>query len=90
MNKKVKTQALRRLAIAEGHLRKVKNMVESDEYCPDVIHQSQAIQAALKKVDEVILEGHLNECVLNGMHSAKSNKNKMVGEILDVFRKGNK
>ena len=37
------------------HLRKVKKMAEENAYCPDVIHQSQAVQAALKKVDEAIL-----------------------------------
>ena len=42
-----KKEALRRISIAQGHLEKVKRMLEEDEYCPHIIHQSQAVQAAV-------------------------------------------
>ncbi len=87
MNKSIKAQTLRRLSIAEGHLKKVKSMVESDDYCLNVIHQSQAVQAALKKVDEIILHGHLHSCVLKDIHGTKPEKEKLVQEIVEVFRK---
>jgi len=87
MEGKIKKQISHRLAIAEGHLKKVRKMVESDTYCLDVIHQSQAVQAALKKVDEVILHGHLHSCVLKDIHEPKSEREKLVEEILEVFRK---
>lgn len=83
----VKNKALHRLAIAEGHLRKVKKMVEQELYCPDVIHQSQAVQAALKKVDQIILHGHLHSCVLGDMHGPKAKNEELVGEIVELFRK---
>lgn len=87
MDDTVKETAKKRLAIIKGHLDKVSRMVDDDAYCPDVIHQSQAIQAALKKVDEIILHGHLHCCVLKDIHENGSNKEKLVNEILDVFRK---
>lgn len=87
MDDKVKSRALRRLSIAEGHLKKVSKMVANEAYCPDVIHQSQAVQAALKKVDEIILQGHLHTCVLGHMHDEKPNKEELVEEIVDLFRK---
>lgn len=90
MDTKVKKIATKRLAIAEGHLRKVREMVEKEEYCPDVIHQSQAVQSALKKVDEIVLDGHLHTCVLHAVHGNGEGNKKMMDEILDVFRKGNK
>lgn len=83
----VKKQTLRRLAIAEGHLKKVKKMVELGSYCPDVIHQSQAVQAALQKVDEIIIHGHLHTCVLEDIHGPKAKNEKLVEEIVDLFRK---
>jgi CsoR family transcriptional regulator, copper-sensing transcriptional repressor len=89
MNIKVKKNAIRRLSIAEGHIRKVREMVEKDSYCPDVIHQSQAVQSSLKKVDEIMLDGHLHTCVLHAAHASGHDKEKMMDEILDVFRKGN-
>lgn len=85
MDIKSKEEAVRRLSIAQGHLEKVKKMLEDGEYCPDVIHQSQAVQAALKKVDEVILHGHLHHCVLKSMHGDGSEKT--VEEIVELFRK---
>ena len=87
MDKETKQVALRRLAIAQGHLEKVKKMLEDDAYCPDVIHQSRSIQAALKKIDEIILHGHLHSCVLHDIHGTKSEKEKLVGEIVEIFRK---
>lgn len=82
-----KKDALKRLAIAQGHLERVRKMLEEDIYCPDVIHQSRSVQAALRKVDEVILEGHLYSCVLGNIGKPGVNKKKLVSEVVDVFRK---
>lgn len=90
MDNSVKKQTLRRLSIAEGHLKKVKKMIEEGTYCPDVIHQSQAVQAALKKTDEVILHGHLHSCVFHEVHGTKPEKEKLIGELVDLFRKDQK
>jgi DNA-binding FrmR family transcriptional regulator len=87
MDGKVKKQAINRLARAEGHLKKVRKMVEEDAYCPDVIHQSNAVQAALKRVDELILHKHLHSCVLKDIHGTKPKREKLVQEIVDLFRK---
>ena len=86
MEGSTKAQTLQRLAIAEGHLKRIKKMVEDDHYCPDVIHQSRAVQAAVKKVDEIVLHGHLHSCVLNDIHGPKAKNEKLVEEIIDLFR----
>lgn len=62
-------------------------MVEEDAYCIDVINQSQAIQSALKKVDEIILENHLKSCVIDPAKKGKIDENKLIKEIKAVFRK---
>ncbi len=80
-----KTEALSRVKIAQGHLEKVRKMLEDEEYCPDVIHQNRAVQAALKKVDEVVLHGHLHSCVLKDLHG--QNSEKMVEEVIELFKK---
>ena len=86
MNSAVRKQVMDRLARAEGHLKKVRKMVEEDAYCPDVIHQSKAVQAALNKVDEVVLHGHLHSCVFNEIHGTKSTKEKLIQEIVGLFK----
>lgn len=87
MDGNVKVDAKKRLLIIKGHLEHVIKMVDGDFYCPDVIHQSQAIQAALKKVDEVVLHGHLHSCVLKDVHGTGAKKEKLVEEIVTLFRK---
>jgi len=79
------TSAVSRIKIAEGHLKKVREMLEGGGYCPDIIHQSRAVQAALKKVDEIVLHGHLHSCVLKDLHGSESEKT--VEEIVELFKK---
>ena len=86
-NNKTKKQILHRLQIARGHLDKVISMVESDAYCIDVVHQSIAVQAALKKADEVVLENHLRTCVSDSIREGKSDE--AIKEVMTVLRKKN-
>jgi DNA-binding FrmR family transcriptional regulator len=55
---------LKRLARIEGHVRAVKRMVEEDTPCPDVLVQIAAIRAALNGVGRLILEDHMQGCMV--------------------------
>lgn len=55
---------LKRLARIEGHVRAVKRMVEEDTDCPDVLVQIAAIRAALNGVGRLILEDHMQSCMV--------------------------
>ncbi|MEK7633823.1 MAG: metal-sensitive transcriptional regulator [Patescibacteria group bacterium] len=81
-----KKKLLHRMKIAKGHLEKVIDMVEKEEYCLDVIQQSQAVQSALSRVDELILENHLKTCVRESMASNK-NIDEKVKEVIEVFKR---
>jgi CsoR family transcriptional regulator, copper-sensing transcriptional repressor len=85
--KDTQERILHRLKIARGHLDKVINMVENDHYCIDVLHQSQAIQAALKETDGVLLENHLRTCVSDSIKSG--NQEEAIKEVMEVFKKQN-
>ena len=76
---------MHRLQIARGHLDKVISMVEKDAYCIDSVHQSIAVQAALKKTDELILENHLKTCVADSIRSGSDTE--VIGEVMEVLRK---
>ena len=81
-----KENLLHRLKIVRGHLEKVISMVEKDEYCLNIIQQTQAVEMALKKVDELILENHLKTCVRNSMKSGKD-IDERVAEVIEVFKR---
>ncbi|MHB8928224.1 MAG: metal-sensing transcriptional repressor [Bacillota bacterium] len=55
---------VQRLARIEGHVRGIKQMAESGKPCSDILLQIAAVQAALRKVGQVVLEDHLDHCVL--------------------------
>lgn len=74
-----------RLKIAQGHLKKVIKMVESDEYCIDVLHQSQAVQKALRETDNLMLENHLKTCASDAI--GKGRKDEAIAEVMQVFKK---
>lgn len=80
-----KKRQLHRLKIARGHLNKVIDMVESDSYCIDVLHQSHAVQKALKKVDNLILENHLQNCAADAI--SKGKKDEAISEVMEVFKR---
>lgn len=86
MNNPRKHNLLHRMKIAKGHLQKVIEMVEQGEYCLDIIQQSQAVQSALSKVDEVILENHLKTCVRDSIAGNK-NIDEKVKEVIEVFKR---
>lgn len=80
-----KTNILHRLKIAKGHLEKVIKMVEGDEYCIDIVHQLLAIQSALKKADEIVLENHLKTCVADSIRKGESDT--AIKEVMEVLDK---
>lgn len=54
---------LRRLRRIEGQIRGLQRMVESDEYCIDILTQISAATKALQAVSLGLLEQHLGYCV---------------------------
>lgn len=57
------SDVIHRLARIEGHVRAIKQMSEEGKPCADVLHQIGAVQAALRKVAQLVLEDHLDHCV---------------------------
>lgn len=75
-----------RLAIVDGHLKKVRRMIDDGAYCIDIIHQSRAIQQALRKFDEQVMDQHLRNCVMRDMRDAKTGTaDKTIKELMEAF-----
>ena len=84
MKDDTRKDVLARLRSIQGHLRGVEKMVQDDKYCVDVLRQTMAVERALQRVDELILEGHLETCVADSFREGRSKAT--VGELLDIFR----
>ena len=81
----IERSVLHRLKIARGHLDKVIDMVAHGDYCIDVIHQSMAVQAALRETDQVVLKNHMQTCVADSIRKGKSNE--VIDEVMKVMEK---
>lgn len=83
--------ALRRLKTVEGHIRGIERMLEEGEYCIDVIRQIQAVQSALNKVSSMILEQHLNSCLITAVRGDNADeRERVLHEISSVFDAANR
>jgi DNA-binding FrmR family transcriptional regulator len=75
-----------RLKTVEGHVRGVQRMVEEDAYCIDLIRQIQAIQGALGKVTTMILNDHLNSCLITAVRGEdQAAREQVLKEIAEVY-----
>lgn len=85
-----KKQFLNRMNYLKGHLEGVRRMIEKDTYCIEVIRQNLAIRAALDKVNELILENHLETCVTTAIKSNNERaRRQVIKELLAVFKTKN-
>lgn len=64
----------RRLIKIKGQLGAIDRMIEQDIPCEDILIQINAAKSALHKVGQLILEGHLNHCVREGIESGDPEK----------------
>ncbi|MBC2582162.1 metal-sensing transcriptional repressor [Clostridium sp. DJ247] len=63
-----------RLKRIEGQIRGIADMVEKDIPCDQILIQIGAAKAALHKVGQVVLEGHLQHCVIDGVKNGDAEK----------------
>ena len=75
---------MNRLSRIEGQIRGIKGMVEKDCYCPDIITQVAAANAALNSFNKVLLAQHIRTCVADGIRNGEDDK---VDELVTMLQK---
>ena len=75
---------LNRLNRIEGQIRGIKRMVDENIYCPDILVQVAAVNAALNSCNKVLLENHIKTCVTQDI---KDGKEETVDELLVTLQK---
>ena len=79
-----KKGCLNRLKTVRGHLNGVIAMVEDERYCPTVMKQVSALQAALERVNRLLLQNHLETCVPRAL--AEGHGQQVVEELMETLR----
>ena len=73
-----------RLNRIEGQVRGVKNMVEEDRYCIDILTQVSAIQSALNSFNRLLLSSHIKTCVVEDI---RNGSDEVVDELCAAIQK---
>jgi DNA-binding FrmR family transcriptional regulator len=64
----------KRLSRITGQIKAIDKMIDEDVPCEDVLIQINAVKKAIHKVGQVVLEGHLNHCVKEGIEHGNADK----------------
>ena len=75
---------IHRLNRIEGQIRGIKRMVEEDAYCPDILVQVSAANAALNSFNKVLLANHIRTCVAEDI---REGKDETVDELVKTLQK---
>ena len=75
-----------RLSRIEGQVRGIARMIEDDRYCIDVLTQLRAVRAALRRVEDEVLNDHVAHCVEGAIASGDgAEQRRKVQELLEVL-----
>jgi len=75
---------IHRLNRIEGQIRGIKGMVENNAYCPDILIQSAAVNAAINAFNKELLANHIRTCVANDI---RNGKDEAIDELVVTLQK---
>lgn len=76
-----------RLSRAIGHLESIKRMVEDGRDCSEVLIQLAAVRSALGNTGKVILEDHINHCIVDAVESGDMEAIEELNKAISYFIK---
>ena len=86
MRVSTKQQCSDRLKRVEGQVRGIARMVDEERYCIDILTQIRAVQAALRGVEDIVLQDHVEHCVEGAIASGNGDdQRRKVQELLTVL-----
>ena len=80
-------QILNRFSRIIGHTKAVKKMVEEGRDCSDVLVQIAAVKSALNNVGKIILEDHIDHCVVKAIEENNPEVLEDLKDAVDKFFK---
>ncbi len=88
MSETVKKKVSDRLRRIEGQISGIRRMIEEDRYCVDVLTQTTAVVSALRGVEDLVMQNHLNTCVVDAIRSEdQGQQQEKIDEVMAVIGK---
>ena len=75
---------MNRLSRIEGQIRGIRGMLERDAYCPDILVQVAAVNAALNSFNKELLANHIKTCVARDI---REGKDEVIDELVMTLQK---
>ena len=75
---------IHRLNRIEGQIRGIKGMVENNAYCPDILIQTAAVNAAIIAFNKELLANHIRTCVADDI---RNGKDEAIDELVVTLQK---
>ena len=77
-------QLTNRLSRIEGQVRGLRDMLQADAYCPDILVQVSAVSAALNSFSKELLATHIRTCVADGI---RQGDDAVIDELVTTLQK---
>ena len=88
MSDLIKKKTGDRLKRIEGQIAGIRRMVEEDRYCVDILTQTSAAVSALRGVEDVVMQNHLNTCVVDAIRNDDpTQQQEKIDEVMVVIGK---
>ena len=79
-----KKKLIHRLNRIEGQIRGIRGMLERDAYCPDILTQCAAVNAAVNAFNRDLIASHIRGCVVRDMHEGRE---EVIDELVATVQK---
>jgi DNA-binding FrmR family transcriptional regulator len=74
----------KRLNRAIGQLNGIKQMIDGNRYCGDVLIQLSATRSAIQSIERIVLQNHLETCVVEEI---RAGNNEIIDEAMDLIKR---
>lgn len=78
------SKLINRLNRIEGQIRGIRGMVENNAYCPDILIQSAAVNAAVNAFNKELLASHIRTCIADDI---REGKDEVIDELVATLQK---
>ena len=78
---------MNRLNRIEGQIRGIKRMLENDAYCPDILVQAAAVNAAVNSFNKELLACHIRSCVAEDIRAGRDEAAEELAGVLKQLMK---
>ena len=82
-----KQNITKRLNVIEGQVRGIKQMIDDDRFCDEILLQVSAVSRSLKSIGNLLLTKHIKTCVVNDLNEGNTDA---IDDLLDMIDKLNR